>query len=175
MPHVELSLIEGSRRLAPPEQIPDQPDHPDEPRLPPASSEPPLATPGPGGSLARWAAAVAGAAEPSLVLDADGVIVAASASCADLIGLGDPAAAHGRRLRDAVIDLVDFTATSDKLDNAEADKIPPLMAISSGGLARSLVRVACPETNAVSTMDAIATPLWDGPVVVGSLTFFARI
>jgi hypothetical protein len=103
------------------------------------------------------------------------VIVAISASCAELIGLGDPAAARGRRLRDAVVRLVDFTDSLDDLDNAEADKIPPLLAISSGRLARGLIRLACPEKSTVSTMDAISTPLWDGPELVGSLTFFAPI
>jgi hypothetical protein len=118
---------------------------------------------------------VASAAEPSLVLNAAGLIVAASGSCAELIGLGDATAARGRRLRDAVMELVDFTATFDKLDSAEADKIPPLLAISSGRLARGLIRLACPETHVVATMDAIATPLWDRREVIGSLTFFARI
>jgi hypothetical protein len=150
VPHVELSLIEGARRLAPPDR------------------------PG-GGSFERWAAVAAGAAEPCLVLNTAGIIVAASASCAELIGLGDATAVRGRRLRDAVMELVDFTASFDKLDSAEADKIPPLLAISSGRLARGLIRLACPLTQHVSTMDAIATPLWDGPEVIGSLTFFARI
>lgn len=181
MPHVELSLTEGARRPAPP----DRTDHagqpapagdapPEEPSspLPPARS----AGDGAGGSsLDRWAAVVAGAVEPSLVLNVAGEIVAASASCAELIGLRDAHTVRGRRLRDAVMELVDFTASLDKLDSAEADKIPPLLAISSGRLARGLIRVACPETHAVSTMDAIATPLWSGPAVIGSLTFFARV
>lgn len=156
MAHVELSLREGARRPA----LPDQP---------PARDELPSA------SLGRWAAVVATAPEPCLVLDAAGVIVSASASCAELIGLKDLAAARGRRLRDAVVDLVDFTDSLDKLDSAEAGKIPPLLAISSGRLARGLIRVACPDTQTVSTMDAIATPLWEGATVTGSLTFFARI
>jgi hypothetical protein len=132
-----------------------------------------------GGSLRQWSSAVAEANEPCLVLDADAVIVAASASCAELLGLGqpggDPAAAHGRKLRDAVYPMVDFTAARAELDENETHMIPPLLAISSGRMARGLIRVACPETGYVSTLDAIATPLVDGPDIVGSLTFFARV
>lgn len=184
MAHVELSLVESARQPAPPHQPPppDQPE-PAIPRTRPAAAPAPAgfapAIPAPAapahGSLGRWAAVVVAAPEPSLVLDADGVIVAASASCAELIGLDDLADARGRQLRDAVVDLVDFTDSLDKLDRAEADKIPPLLAISSGRLARGLMRVACPDTHLVSTMDAIATPLWEGTKVTGSLTFFARI
>lgn len=147
MPHLELSLTESAGRP----------------------------TPAGGNSLERWAAVVAEATEPCLVVDATGMIVACSAACAELIGFGDPAAALGRALRDAVTELVDFTASLDKLDRAEADKIPPLLAISSGRLARGLIRVACPETHRVSTMDAVAAPLGDGSAVTGSLTFFSRI
>ncbi|MPZ27394.1 MAG: hypothetical protein GEV12_13525 [Micromonosporaceae bacterium] len=190
MPHVELSLTEGAR-------LPDRPIRPDQPEPIPADAggrrrPSPVRTgadprasktaapaaggrTAAGGSLQRWAAVVAAAPEPSLVLDASGVIVAASTACAELIGLEDLSAARGRRLRDAVVDLVDFTESVDKLDSAEADKIPPLLAISSGRLARGLMRVACPDNQSVSTMDAIATPLWGDATVTGSLTFFARI
>lgn len=183
MPHVELSLTEGARRPA----IPDRGDPAaravptEEPA--PASGEGPSRLPDsrsgheqPGsGSLERWAAVVAAATEPSLVLNVAGEIVAASATCAELIGLPDTTTVRGRKLRDAAMELVDFTASLDKLDSSEADKIPPLLAISSGRLARGLMRVACPETHAVATMDAIATPLYEGTGVIGSLTFFARV
>jgi PAS domain-containing protein len=167
VPHVELALIENPSWLAR--------RHPPGPRSADTggrSATRPAPAPS---SFDRWAAAVNAATEPCLVLDAGSVIVAISASCAELIGLGDPAAARGRRLRDAVVRLVDFTDSLDDLDNAEADKIPPLLAISSGRLARGLIRLACPEKSTVSTMDAISTPLWDGPELVGSLTFFAPI
>jgi hypothetical protein len=165
VPHVELSLIEDPGRLAAhgngrTAQVPHA-------RTPYEAVHV--------GSLERWASVVIGAAEPSLVLGADGVIVATSASCAEMIGLGDPAVARGRRLRDAGVHLVDFTSSLDELDPAEADKIPPLLAISSRRLARGLMRVACPITKTACTMDAIATPLWDGATVVGSLTFFSQI
>lgn len=189
MAHVELSLRESPRQPAPLDQPPppDQPEPvPAEPggrrRLvrgraaaAPARTAPAAPSVPAGGSLGRWAAVVAAAPEPSLVLDANGVIVAASAGCAELIGLDDLTTARGRQLRDAVVDLVDFTDSLDKLDSAEAGKIPPLLAISSGRLARGLMRVACPDTHIVSTMDAVATPLWEGATVTGSLTFFARI
>jgi hypothetical protein len=170
VPHVELSLIEDPSRLR--ANLP-----PDDDRV--AAQVPHARTPADAmayaSSLDRWASVVAGAAEPSLVLAADSTIVAASASCAEMIGLGDPEAARGRRLRDAGVQLVDFTSSLDELDPTEADKIPPLLAISSRRLARGLMRVACTRTNAACTMDAVATPLWDGATVVGSLTFFSQI
>lgn len=151
MPHVELSLT----------------DSPSAPRQPTPVEA--------GHSLERWALATAAANEPCLVLDAQAVIVAASVSCAEMIGLGQPGAARGRRLREAVFPLVDFTAAPAELDETEAHMIPPLLAISSGRMARGLIRVACPDTGYVSTLDAITTPLVNGPDIVGSLTFFARV
>lgn len=157
MPHVELELTEDVRRLTPATgRGTDQ-------QLSRSHS-----------TLVRWAASVAGATEPSLVLTADAVIVAASPSCAELIGLGDPATVPGMPIRDAVPQLVDFTESLGQLDHTEADKIPPLLAISSGRLARGLMRVIC-SGGKVRTMDAIATPLWDGTTLAGSLTFFSKI
>lgn len=157
MPHVELELTEDVRRLPP---------------TPARNTEASLSRSH--SSLVRWAASVAGATEPSLVLTADAVIVAISASCADLIGQADPATMPGMPMRDAVPQLVDFTESLGQLDHSEADKIPPLLAISSGRLARGLMRVIC-AGGKVRTMDAIATPLWDGRTLVGSLTFFSKI
>lgn len=151
MPHVELSLTDGpavaARRWSRP-----------------ATS-----------SLDRWAATVADASEPCLVIDAQAVIVSASASCAELIGLPDARAAQGRRLREALVPLVDFTAAQAQLDQAEVDKIPPLLAIASGLMARGLIRLVCPDTNHATTLDAISTPLLDQGAVAGSLTFFAKV
>lgn len=155
MPHVELSLIEDPSRFG--------------------DARDPKRRFGCLSSLDRWASVVIGASEPSLVLAADSTIIAASASCAEMIGLGDPETARGHRLRDAGVQLVDFTSSPDELDPTEADKIPPLLAISSRRLARGLMRVQCPKTSAACTMDAVATPLWDGATVVGSLTFFSQI
>ncbi len=182
MPHVELSLTEDTsrraptregRRLAgpPPQALPthETPTHAGHTRTAPRAGTPTRS------SLERWAAAVTGAHEPSLVLSADTRIVAASSSGAELIALGDPAAARGQPLRSALGDLVDFTASLAKLDSTEADKIPPLLAISSGQLARGLMRVRCTASGKVRTMDAVATPLWDDATLVGSLTFFCEI
>lgn len=151
MPHVELSLTDG----------------PAAPKV--------RARPGAGSGLDRWAATVAEADEPCLVIDTRAAIVAASVSCSELLGIADPRTASGRLLRDAVVSLVDFTAAQAQLDRAEADKIPPLLALSSGLLARGLMRVVCPETAHATTLDAISTPLVERGAVVGSLTFFAKI
>lgn len=186
MPHLELSLVDSASRRtarhdatrhdATPDDAARDDAAPDEAtgRAPAPVPNVPRARPAPG-SLERWAAAVTEATEPSLVVDADAVIVTASVAGAELLGLRDGLPVCGRQLRDAVVNLVDFTDSLDRLDRAEADKIPPLLAISSGQLARGLMRFRCPETKRVATMDAVATPLRQGTTVVGSLTFFSRI
>jgi hypothetical protein len=119
---------------------------------------------------------VATAPEPCLVLDAEMRISAASASCCHLLGLGAPTDAVGRPLLGGVLRLVDFTAARGELTENEIDKIPPLLALTSGRLARGLLRVqwgAGGESHA--TVDAIATPLWDDGTVSGSLTFFSEV
>ncbi|HEU4421516.1 MAG TPA: hypothetical protein VFR67_03135 [Pilimelia sp.] len=128
------------------------------------------------GSVPRWAATVAEATEPCLVIDTDALIVATSESCCTLLGLGDPETIVGRFLLEGVLRLVDFTAARGELTEAEIDKIPPLLALSSGRLARGLMRVHDGADGGLdATVDAIATPLWDGTTVVGSLTFFSAI
>lgn len=130
----------------------------------------------PGGSIHCWSQTVAAAAEACLVIDADMTIAAVSASCCKLLGLGTPAGVLGRSLLDGVLRLVDFTAARGELAETEIDKIPPLLALSSGRLARGLLRVEArsgPETDA--TVDAIATPLWGNGQIAGSLTFFSAV
>jgi hypothetical protein len=151
--HVELSLTES---------------------LVPARCPAEAGTDGFGSSLDRWAATVLYAGEPCLVVDNDGTIVAASASCHELLCLGAVCTAAGRRLQDGVLRLVDFTAARELLSEAETGKIPPLLAQSSGRLARGLMRVH-DGADLDATVDAIATPLCDGGKVVGSLTFFCPI
>ncbi len=125
------------------------------------------------GSLHRWGFAVASASEPCLVIDASGVVVAASPGCHALFGM-DPADAVGRRLVDGVLRLLDFNAVSGELPGWEADKIPPLLAVASGGLARGLLRVA--DIHGVPrTVDAVSAPLRDATTVVGSITYFAPV
>jgi hypothetical protein len=120
-------------------------------------------------SLRRWAGAVAGAAEPSLVIDDAEVVVAISPSLEDLLGLIEPAV--GRELRD-VLQPVDF-ADGGELTDDEIVKLPPLLALASGQLARGLLRVQ--SASGPYTLDAIATPILDGGRVMGSLTFFSPV
>ena len=125
------------------------------------------------GSVDLWAFVVAMAQEPCLLLDSAGIIVAASPGSGELLSI-NPADAVGRRLVDGVLRLLDFNAVSGDLPGWEVDKIPPLIAIKSGGLARGLLRVAA-DHGAASTVDAISVPLRDGGAIVGSLTFFAPV
>ncbi|WFE25585.1 hypothetical protein O7623_19625 [Solwaraspora sp. WMMD791] len=123
-----------------------------------------------------WVATAAVALEPCLVIDQDYRIVAASRSCCELLGLGDPGTVEGSPLL-AGLRLVDFTAARSELDETEIDKIPPLLALTSGRLARGLLRVATAivDGQGDGTVDAVATPVWSGNKVAGSLTFFAPI
>lgn len=151
--HVELSLTEAF--------------------LPPARTR---LEPEPGGSIECWSETVATAGEPCLIINADMTIAAVSASCCKLLGLGTPASALGRSLLDGVLRLVDFTAARGELTETEIDKIPPLLALTSGRLARGLLRVeACAGTETHATVDAIATPLSANGQVAGSLTFFSAV
>ena len=124
--------------------------------------------------LEQWAASVSTAEESCLVIDAAGVIVAASGPCARLFNLGQPFELMGRHLLDRqVLVLIDFTAAGNELGEAEREQIPPLLALSSGRLARGLLRVR--NSDASRTLDAISTPLRRHDEVVGSLTFFAVV
>jgi hypothetical protein len=143
VPHVELSLSESH------------------------ATKPPTVE----SSLDRWAAAVAAAAEPSLAIDREQTILALSKSCHELLGLREPAV--GRKLLPQVLRLLDFGPAAVDLTEGEIGKIPPLLALSSGRLARGLLRVRCAKGSC--TLDAIATPLLDGSRVVGSLTFFTQV
>jgi len=125
-------------------------------------------------SVDRWTTAVATAAEPCLVIDASTTILAVSVSCCELFGLGKPAEAIGQPLGSA-LRMVDFTADGRELDESDAEKIPPLLAIRSERLARGLLRVVAGPGQPPVTVDAITTPLLTGDRLAGSLTFFAPI
>lgn len=156
MPHVELSLS-GER----------EPGRDRGPGAPAASS------------MWWWANAVAGAAEPCVVLDSDGVIVAHSETFRALLGDvmsgedQEPAGEWvGRGLLD-VLRLVDLTAAAAPLAGWESERVPPLLVLATGALARGVMRVRIGA--ATRTVDAISTPLWDEATLAGSLTFLCRI
>ncbi len=157
MAHVELSVSDPF--------VPGAREEPLE-RVPPPQEEPKP-------SLERWAEAVCGASEPCLVVDSFSCIVAASSRACELLGLGEPDRAVGLSLFAGVLRLLDFTAAGAALGDGELEKIPPVLAISSERLARALMRVQ--SGCEVVTVDAVATPLFDGPKVVGSLTFLMPI
>ena len=123
-------------------------------------------------SLDLWEYTVRHAQEPCLALDVSATVVAASPGCGELLSI-TPSDAVGRRLVD-VLHLLDFNAVAGKLPEWEVDKIPPLLAISTAGLARGLLRVPGADGSS-DTVDAISVALRDGPRVVGSLTFFAPV
>lgn len=132
--------------------------------------------PGPD-SFGRWAVAVAQASEPCLLIDDRMNIAAVSQAACHLLGLSSPSYVMGRPLLDGTLRLLDFTAARAELPAQDVEKIPPLLALTSGRLARGLLRVATTgltgETDA--TVDAISTPVSSAGQVAGSLTFFSEV
>ncbi len=125
-------------------------------------------------SIERWAGTVAIADEPCLIVDAGGAILSVSPSGSELLGLGKPADAIGKRLTTA-LHLIDFTAGAGPLEDPEAEKIPPLLAVRSERLARGLLRVVPDKEKPPLTVDAVSTPLVAGDRVAGSLTFLSLV
>lgn len=124
--------------------------------------------------LEGWLHAVGEAEEPCLLLDRDGVVLGASPSCHAALGLPlGRGALVGRGLLEDVIELVDFSAARIRLRPDEIERIPPLFALSTGALARGLMRIR--SNGSTWTLDAIATPLRVGGNILGSLTFFHRV
>jgi PAS domain-containing protein len=123
-------------------------------------------------SLAMWAETASAANEPCVVIDSGGAVYAASPGCGDLFEI-DIEEAVGRPLAGEVLDLRDFSASQRGLADWEIKKTPPLLAISSEGLARGLLRVWVRD--ATKTVDSISVPLIDSGVIVGSLTFFVPV
>ena len=122
-------------------------------------------------SLAKWAMAAADAEEHCLVIDHNALIVAISASFEALLGL--TVSAIGRPMVGDVMTLVDF-GDGFELTPTEVDKTPPLLALTSGRLARGLMRVRA-AGDATRTLDAISTPLIEQTAITGSLTFFGEV
>lgn len=147
MAHVELSLTE--------------------------SYEPDPSVPALTGSVAHWASTVNGASEACLVLNSITLVMAASASACTMLGLPDQTEVFGTHLIAGPLRLLDFTGSGAALPDSDMEKIPPVLAFTSGRLARGLLRVKVGAE--IRTVDAIATPLFDGSRVVGSLSFFAII
>jgi PAS domain-containing protein len=127
-------------------------------------------------NFGQWSATVSRADEPCLLIDADTRVVAISAAGCELLCLGEPDDLVGRPLLDGGLRLLDFTANRGELTEAEIDKIPPLLALSSGRLARGLLRVEAASADASdATVDAISTPVLADGAVAGSLTFFSEV
>ncbi len=127
-------------------------------------------------NVGRWSATVSRADEPCLLIDADTRVVAVSASGCELLCLGAPRDVIGQPLLDGGLRLLDFTANRGELTEPEIDKIPPLLALSSGRLARGLLRIEGISPDVPdATVDAISTPVLRDGAVAGSLTFFSEV
>ncbi len=126
-------------------------------------------------SMDRWTEAVRDATEPCLVLSELQTIVAASASACALLGLANPQVAKDVSLFAGVIRFVDFTKPAGDLAEGDLEKIPLVLAYTSGRLARGLLRIHAGDDEPPRTLDAIATPVMEGEKVVGSLTFLSLI
>ncbi|WP_432982248.1 hypothetical protein [Dactylosporangium sp. CA-233914] len=125
--------------------------------------------------LDRWGTTVDGAAEPCLVIDAEQVVVAMSVSFEKMLGLAESPVGRpllGEDEHEGVLRLLDF-GDGMALEQTEVARTPTLMALTSGRLARGLIRLRCAQ--GPCTFDAIATPLVEDEAVVGSLTFFSAI
>lgn len=122
------------------------------------------------GALAAWAAAVRQAPECCVLLDADATVTAASAAFARLVGVPVVELSEAR-LFDTVLRVLDFAAGLPVPDE-EVSRVPPLVALSAGVLARSLIRVRRRDGSSV-TLDAVSSPLQSpqGDGVLGSVTF----
>lgn len=154
MAHVELSLSEVFAPASRPATLP------------------------PSESLTRWGVVVSEAVESCLLIDSKATVVAISKAACALLGLGVPADVIGLPLLNGGIRLLDFTAARAELTEQEIDKIPPLLALSSGRLARGLLRVRPVRAdNSDITIDAISTPILApaGGEVDGSLTFLSPV
>ncbi|MDI5939724.1 hypothetical protein ACVMYR_04765 [Micromonospora sp. PTRAS2] len=127
-------------------------------------------------NFGQWSVTVTRADEPCLLIDADTRVVAVSASGCELLCLGCPDDVIGLPLLDGCLRLLDFTAHRGELTEQETDKIPPLLALHSGRLARGLLRVQAAAAGRTDpTVDAISTPVLTDGRVAGSLTFFSEV
>ncbi|GIM84066.1 hypothetical protein [Salinispora arenicola] len=127
-------------------------------------------------NVTSWSVTVSQADEPCVLIDAGTRVVAVSASGSELLYLGERPDVIGQPLLDGGLRLLDFTANRGELTEPELDKIPPLLAITSGRLARGLLRIEGVSAGVPdATVDAISTPVLRAGEVAGSLTFFSEV
>lgn len=126
------------------------------------------------GPLAAWATAVRSASEACVLLDTGAAVAAASPAFAELVGV-PLAQLAGARLFDTVLRVLDFNGGLP-VPAEEVSRVPPLLALSAGALARSLLRVRRPDGTCL-TLDAVSSPLHaaSGDDVEGSVTFLHLI
>jgi PAS domain-containing protein len=124
-------------------------------------------------SVDRWSTVVDNANEPCMVIDSYGNIVAVSDAGSRFLGFASARVAIGACLFDRVLPLLDFTSEGGELSADEIQRIPPILALTSGLLARGVLRIR--TAGEITTMDAVSTPLLDNDTVVGSLTFFCVV
>jgi hypothetical protein len=140
----------------------------------PVDESPELIVPEAPHTLDRWITAATDAFEPCLVLNEVDEVVAVSPAATSLLGFANPDALLGRSLVAGPVRLLDFNQKPQTLPQGEMEKTPPVLARTTGRLARGLIRVH--SLGSTVTVDAVATPLHDtNGNVVGSLTFFATI
>jgi hypothetical protein len=125
-------------------------------------------------SVDRWSTVVDSAHEPCMVIDSYANIVSLSESGSLLLGFAPPRSAIGVCLFDRTLPLLDFTSEGGDLSVDEIQRIPPILALTSGLLARGVLRIRTADD--VTTMDAVSTPLLDhNEAIVGSMTFFCVV
>jgi hypothetical protein len=119
------------------------------------------------GPIGVWHAAVQSSEEACLLLDRDARVVAASAGAGVVLGT-TTASAVGARFADLVT-AVDFT--SGAAPDLELERsMPPLRALSTGGLSRGLLRLR--SAAGLVTYDVVAVPLAGQ---AGVLAFFLAV
>lgn len=120
------------------------------------------------GGVSQWAGRVRDADEPCLLIDAEGRVAAASRPCGELLSV-EPLRIIGALLAD-LLEMIDFSAAGVPLADP-ARHAPPLRALSTGGMARGLVRLR-PTSGPPVTYDVVGIPLAGGS---GALAFFTIV
>lgn len=123
--------------------------------------------------LDGWLDAAHHSEDGCLVLDPDGVVAGISDVCLEMLGIGAAGDILGRGLLDDLVEFVDFSAAEVRPAPGELSKMPPLLALHSGGLARGLIRVRTP--GGVSTLDAVAAAVHADGALAGSVTFLSEV